>query len=54
MSLVALLEQETFWGLSGPRPKRLLAPSLLHFREKQFVGCTRGGSYSVKGCVSAF
>ena len=25
-------EQETFWGLSGPRPERLLAPSLIDFR----------------------
>ena len=26
------LEQETILGLSGPRPKRLLAPSLIDFR----------------------
>ena len=26
------LEQETFLGLSGPRPKRLLAPFLIDFR----------------------
>ena len=24
-------EQETFWGLSGPRPKRLIAPSVVDF-----------------------
>ena len=24
-------QQETFWGLSGPRPKRLVAPSLIDF-----------------------
>ena len=28
------LEQEIFWGLSGPGPKRLLAPSLIDFRGK--------------------
>ena len=26
------LEQEPFWGLSSPRPKRLFAPSLVDFR----------------------
>ena len=28
------LEQEIFWGLSGPGLKRLLAPSLIDFRGK--------------------
>ena len=28
------LEQETFWGLSGLRPKRLRAPSLIDFSGK--------------------
>ena len=31
-SLGVALEQETFLGLSGPRPKRLLVPSLINFR----------------------
>ena len=32
MQVWVALEQETFLGLSGPRPKRLLAPSLIDFR----------------------
>ena len=31
-NLGVALEQETFFGLSGLRPKRLLAPSLIYFR----------------------
>ena len=33
-SLGVALEQETILGLSGPGPKRLLAPSLIDFRGK--------------------
>ena len=34
MQVWVALEQEIFWGLSGPGPKRLLAPSLVDFRGK--------------------
>ena len=34
MQVWVALEQEIFWGLSGPGPKRLLAPSLIDFRGK--------------------
>ena len=34
MQVWVALEQETFLGLSGPRLKRLLAPSLIDFREQ--------------------
>ena len=41
-NLGVALEQETGLGLSSRRPKRLLARSLIDFRELQEVGpCTR-------------
>ena len=43
MQVWVALEQETkFGGLSGPGPKRLLAPSLIDFREKNEFG-PKGG-----------
>ena len=41
-NLGVAIEQETILGLSDPRPKRLLAPSLIDFVEIQEFGpCTR-------------
>ena len=41
-NLGVALEQEAILGLSGPGPKRLLAPSLIDFQGKQEFGpCTR-------------
>ena len=45
------LEQETILGLSGPRPRRLLAPCLIEFfgEKQEFGPCTRQSESQAEG-----